>query len=76
MDDARQILKDLTNRCEGEPLFVSDELPYYSTDLGEQFHELIPQALTVKLERLRKSEKLLMLFSIMPRFTRRVREVG
>ena len=41
LDDARQMLKDLTARCQGKPLFVSDELPHYSTVLGELFHQLV-----------------------------------
>ena len=48
MDDARRILKDLTDRCQGKPLFVSDELSHYGTVLGELFHELVPAAPTGK----------------------------
>lgn len=29
------VLKDLTDRCKGKPLFVSAELPHYGTVLGE-----------------------------------------
>jgi hypothetical protein len=36
------MLKDLTDRCQDMPLFVSDELPHYGTVLGELFHELVP----------------------------------
>jgi hypothetical protein len=32
LDDARRMLKDLTSRCQGKPLFVSDELPHYGKD--------------------------------------------
>ena len=48
MDDARRILKDLTVRSQGKPLFVSDELSHYGTVLGELFHKLVPPALTGK----------------------------
>lgn len=48
LDDARRMLKDLTARCQGKPLFVSDELPHYGTVLGELFHELVPPAPTGK----------------------------
>ena len=41
LDDARRMLKDLTARCQGKPLFVSDELPHYGTVLGELFHAII-----------------------------------
>lgn len=36
------MLKDLVARCQGKPLFVSDELPHYGTVLGDLFHELVP----------------------------------
>jgi len=42
------MLKDLTSRCQGKPLFVSDELPHYGTVLGELFHTLIPSVPTGK----------------------------
>jgi hypothetical protein len=48
LEDARWMLKDLTVRCQGKPLFVSDELPHYGTVLGELFHEMVPQAPTGK----------------------------
>ena len=44
MDDARQLLKDLTGRLRGKPLFVSDELSHYGTVLAELFHEVGPGA--------------------------------
>ena len=46
LDDARRMLRDLTARCHGKPLFVSDELSHYGTVLGELFHELVPLAPT------------------------------
>ena len=48
LDDARQMLKDLTSRCQGKPLFVSDELPHYGTVLEELFHTLIQSVPTGK----------------------------
>lgn len=48
LNDARQMLKDLTARCQGKPLFVSDELPHYGTVLGELFSTLIPSVPTGK----------------------------
>lgn len=48
MDDARRMLKDLVDRLEGKPLFVSDELPHYGTVLAELFHELVPPVPTGK----------------------------
>ena len=57
LDDARRMLKDLTSRCQGKPLFVSDELLHYGTVLGELFHELIPLAPTGKPGRPRKPER-------------------
>jgi hypothetical protein len=54
MDDARQMLKDLTARCQDKPLFVSDELPHYGTVLGDLFHKLVPQEPTGKPGRPRK----------------------
>jgi transposase-like protein len=59
LDDARRMLKDLTSRCEGKPLFVSDELPHYGTVLRELFHEMVPLAPTGKPGRPRKSEKVI-----------------
>lgn len=57
MDDARRMLKDLTDRCHGKPLFVSDELPHYGTVLGELFHELVPSEPTGKPGRPKKPEQ-------------------
>jgi hypothetical protein len=48
LDDARQMLRDLTDRAPSKPLFVSDELPHYGTVLGELFHKLEPAAPTGK----------------------------
>lgn len=59
MDDARQMLKDLTSRCQCKPLFVSDELPHYGTVLSELFHELVPPEPTGKPGRPRKPEKVI-----------------
>jgi hypothetical protein len=59
LDDARRMLKDLTDRCQGKPLFVSDELPHYGTVLSELFHELIPLAPTGKPGRPRNPEKVI-----------------
>ena len=42
------MLKDLTSRCQGKPLFVSDELPHYGTVLEELFHTLIQSVPTGK----------------------------
>jgi hypothetical protein len=42
------MLKDLVDRLEGKPLFVSDELPHYGTVLAELFHELVPSVPTGK----------------------------
>jgi len=50
------MLKDLTTRCQGKPLFVSDELPHYGTVLGELFHEVVPVAPTGKQGRPRNPE--------------------
>lgn len=50
------MLKDLTARCQGKPLFVSDELPHYGTVLGELFHELVTPAPTGKPGRPRNPE--------------------
>ena len=51
LDGARRMLKDLTARCQGKPLFVSDELPHYGTVLGEMFHTLVAQEPTGKPRR-------------------------
>lgn len=59
LDDARRMLKDLTSRCQGKPLFVSDELAHYGTVLGELFHKLVPPALTGKPGRPRKPERVI-----------------
>jgi hypothetical protein len=59
LDDARRMLKDLTARCKGKPLFVSDELPHYGTVLGELFHELVPVAPTGKPGRPRNPERVI-----------------
>jgi len=59
LDDARQMLKGLTARCQGKPLFVSDELPHYGTVLGELFHELVPAAPTGKPGRPRNPERVI-----------------
>lgn len=56
MDDARLMLKDLTNRTLSKPLFVSDELPHYGTVLGELFHKTVPPVPTGKPGRPRKPE--------------------
>lgn len=53
------MLKDLTARCQGKPLFVSDELSHYGTVLGELFHELIPFAPAGKPGRPRKPERVI-----------------
>jgi IS1 family transposase len=56
LDDARQMLKDLTARCQGKPLFVSDEL---LPVLGELFHQLVPLPPTGKPGRPRKPERVI-----------------
>ena len=48
MDDARQMLQDLTARSRDKPLFVSDELAHYATVLAEVFHESVPPTPTGK----------------------------
>jgi IS1 family transposase len=48
LDDARRMLRDLTDRTLTKPLFVSDELPHYGTVLGELFHKLVPVVPTGK----------------------------
>jgi IS1 family transposase len=57
LDDARRMLTDLTSRCQGQPLFVSDELPHYGTVLGELFHTVIPSTPTGKRGRPRNPER-------------------
>jgi len=59
LDDARRMLKDLTIRSQGKPLFVSDELPHYGSVLGELFHKLVPQAPTGKPGRPRNPERII-----------------
>ena len=59
MDDARMMLKDLTARCQGKPLFVSDELPHYGTVLGELFHEKVPLEPTGKPGRPRNPKRVI-----------------
>ena len=59
LKDARQMLKDLTDRCQGKPLFVSDELPHYGTVLGELFHQLAPLPATGKPGRPRNPERVI-----------------
>ena len=59
MDDARRMLKDLTARCQGKPLFVSDELPHYGTVLGELFHEMVPSTPTGKPGRPRNPQRVI-----------------
>ena len=53
------MLKDLTSRCQGKPLFVSDELPHYGTVLAELFHTLIPTIPTGKPGRPRSPEQVI-----------------
>ena len=53
------MLKDLTARSQGKPLFVSDELPHYGTVLGELFHQLVPPAPTGKPGRPRNPERVI-----------------
>ena len=53
------MLKDLTARCQGKPLFVSDELPHYGTVLGELFHKLVQPAPTGKPGRPRNTERVI-----------------
>jgi len=57
LEDARQMLKDLTGRCVDKPLFVSDELSHYGTVMGELFHEMIPAEPTGKPGRPRNPHK-------------------
>lgn len=53
------MLKDLSARIQGKPLFVSDELPHYGTVLGELFHELAPPTPTGKPGRPRNPERII-----------------
>ena len=53
------MLKDLTDRLNVKPLFVSDELPHYGTVLGELFHELVPPVPTGKPGRPRNPERII-----------------
>jgi len=57
--DARQMFKDLTDCCQGKPLFVSDELPHYGTVLGELFHQLAPLPPTGKPGRPRNPKRVI-----------------
>lgn len=59
LDDARRMLTDLTGRCQGKPLFVSDELPHYGKVLGDLFHELVAPVPTGKPGRPRTSERII-----------------
>jgi hypothetical protein len=59
LDDARQMLKDLTARYQDKPLFVSDELPHYGTVLAELFHTLVPSTPTGKPGRPRNPERVI-----------------
>ncbi len=59
LDDARQRLKDLTDCCQGKPLFVSDDLPHYGKVLGELFHQLVPLPPTGKPGRPRNPERVI-----------------
>jgi hypothetical protein len=53
------MLKDLTDRCQDKPLFVSDELPHYETVLGELFHQLVPPEPTGEPGRPRNPERVI-----------------
>jgi len=59
LDDARQLLKDLTGRCIGKPLFVSDELPHYGRVLVELYHKQIAQEPTGRPGRPRNQERVI-----------------
>lgn len=59
LGDARRMLKDLTGRCQGKPLFVSDELPHYGTVLGKLFHKLVSPDPTGKPGRPRNPEQVI-----------------
>ena len=59
MEDARRMLTDLTGRLKGKPLFVSDELPHYSTVLSELFHNLVLPTSTGKPGRPRNPERVI-----------------
>jgi len=53
------MLKDLAQRFQEKPLFVSDELSHYATVLEEQFHTPVPAAPTGKPGRPRKPVKVI-----------------
>jgi hypothetical protein len=53
------MLKDLTARSHGKPLFVSDELSHYSTVLGELFHQLVNPTPTGRPGRPRQPERVI-----------------
>lgn len=53
------MLRDLTDRCPSKPLFVSDELPHYTTVLGELFHKLVPTVATGKPGRPRNPQRVI-----------------
>jgi len=59
LEDARKMLKDLTGRCVGKPLFISDELSHYNTVLGDLFHQLIAAEPTGKPGRPRNPHKVI-----------------
>jgi hypothetical protein len=59
LDDARQMLNDLTARYQDKPLFVSDELPHYGTVLAELFHTLVPPTPNGKPGRPRNPERVI-----------------
>jgi len=53
------MLKDLIDRFQEKPLFVSDELSHYATVLKEQFHTLVQPVPTGKPGRPRKPMKVI-----------------
>lgn len=53
------MLKDLVDRCQSKPLFVSDELSHYGTVLAELFHKLIATEPTGKPGRPRNPEQVI-----------------
>lgn len=53
------MIKELASRCQGKPLFASDELSHYATVLAEQFHTLLPAVRTGKPGRPRKPTKVI-----------------